>query len=138
IYETLYQQNSGALVIANNLASLLVTYREDEESLERAWSIGRRLRSIDLAPIQDTYGWLLHRRGDSEEALPYLESAAEGLPEDPIVQAHLGYVYIALERNNDALKQLQKAVDIAGPVDTRDRIEQARVEVQRLRDLTGN
>ncbi len=138
IYETLYKQNSGAVVIANNLASLRATYREDETSLERAWSIGRRLRDIELPPIQDTYGWLLHRRGDSEEALPYLESAAEGLPEDPIVQAHLGFAYMALERNEDALKQLQKAVDIAGPVDTRDRIELAREEIGRLRDLTGN
>lgn len=135
IYEALYESNSGSIVVANNLASLLATYRSDAESLERAWVVGRRLREADVPQLQDTYGWILFRRGEVEESLPYLESAAEGLARDPVVQVHLGLAYAALERNAEALEQLQKAVTLAGPGDTREKIEEARVEVQRLRPL---
>jgi tetratricopeptide (TPR) repeat protein len=134
IYEDLYARNSSSLLFANNLASLLVTYRDDPESLERAWTVGRRLRDADNPMLQDTYGWLLYRRGNYEEALPYLESAAEAL-EDPIVAAHLGFTYAALERDDEALAQLERAVALAGPADTRERIEAARAEISRLRAL---
>lgn len=137
IYEELYAQNSASFIIANNLASLLATYKDDAESLERAWVVGRRLRDADNPALQDTYGWILFRRGDVEEALPYLESAAAAL-DDPIVAAHLGFAYAALERNEEALAQMQKAVDMAGPADTRDRIEDARAEIARLRGLQEN
>jgi tetratricopeptide (TPR) repeat protein len=138
IYENLYAQNSGSIVVANNLASLLSTYRDDADSLERAWVIARRLRDIDNPALQDTYGWTLFRRGEVEEALPYLESAAAGLENDPMVQAHLGFAYAALERNDAALAQMQKAVNTAGPADTRPRIEAARAEITRLRSLLEN
>jgi Flp pilus assembly protein TadD len=137
IYEELYAQNPGAVIVANNLASLLATYKDDAESLERAWTVGRRLRDIDNPATQDTYGWLLFRRGAFEEALPYLENAAARL-DDPIVQVHLGFVYAELGRNEEALSQMQKAVDLAGPADTRERIEAARAEIARLRNLSEN
>lgn len=137
IYEELYAQNSSSLIVANNLASLLSTYRDDPESLERAWIVGRRLQGTDNPALQDTYGWLLFRRGQVEEAVPYLESAAAGL-EDPIVEAHLGFAYVALGRNEEALVQMQKAVDMAGPADTRAQIEEARSEITRLRSLSEN
>lgn len=126
VYESLYEQNSSALVVANNLASLIATYRDDEESLERAWRIARRFSDTEVPALQDTYGWIIFRRGDAEEALPYLEGAARGLPEDPIVQYHLGRVYQSLSRPADALKQMQRAVEIAGPTDLRPQIEEAR------------
>src|SRR5690606_32304331 len=63
IYETLYERDSNALVVANNLASLLSTHRSDPESLERAYTVARRLRGSTLAPFQDTYGWIAYRRG---------------------------------------------------------------------------
>ena len=137
IYEEIYAQNSGSIIVANNLASLLATYKNDEESLERAWVVGRRLKDVDSPAVQDTYGWLLFRRGQVAEAVPYLENAAAAL-EDPIVQAHLGFAYASLERNEEALAQMQKAVDLAGPADTRERIEEARAEISRLRSLPEN
>lgn len=137
IYEEMYEQNSNSVIVANNLASLLATYKDDKASLDRAWVVGRRLQGAENPALQDTYGWLLFRRGDVEEAVPYLESAASAL-DDPIVAAHLGFAYAALERNSEALEQMQKAVDLAGPADTRDRIEAARAEITRLRGLAEN
>jgi len=132
VYEDLYARNSGTVVVANNLASLLATYRDDAESLERAWTIARRLRDVKFPAMQDTYGWIAHRRGDSAEALPYLEAAAEALPGDPMVHYHLGQVYLALDRSEEARAQFVAAVEIAGPADRRAQIEEARRLVQTL------
>ncbi|MGX9353147.1 tetratricopeptide repeat protein [Shimia sp. W99] len=134
IYQTLYEINSNSIVVANNLASLLATYRDDDASLEQAWIIGRRLRDADAPALKDTYGWILHRRGDSADALPYLEAAAQGLPRDAIVQFHLGHVLMALDRPQDALEQFRKAVELAGPANTSPQIEEARALVQSLKN----
>ena len=134
IYEDLYERNSASPIIANNLASLMATYREDEESLSRARVIARRFRDAEVPALQDTYGWIAHRSGETEEALPYLESAAEGLPNDPIVQYHLAQVYLALGRTEEALGQFRRAVEVAGPADTRPQIADAKAQVQTLQN----
>jgi tetratricopeptide (TPR) repeat protein len=132
IYESLYDVASSSAVVANNLASLLSTHRGDQASIDRAFAVARRLNNTDVPAFQDTYGWLLHLRGSSEEALPYLESAAIGLPDDPIVQYHLAQVYVALERKEDAITQLQRTITVAGPIDTRPQIQSARSELTGL------
>jgi cellulose synthase operon protein C len=103
------------VIIANNLASLISTYRTDEQSLERAWNIARRLRGLERPEFQDTYGWIALRRGEVEEALGHLEPAAAALTRDPLVQFHLGMAYARAERLDEADAQLQRAIDIAGP-----------------------
>lgn len=137
IYEGLYKRNSSSLVVANNLASLLATYRDDESSLARAEVIARRLEGTDVPAFQDTYGWLLFRRGAVQDALPYLEGASAGLPQDPTVQLHLGEVYAALNRRADALAQLNKALEVAGPLADealRTRIQERIAEVNAASD----
>ena len=114
IYEKLYGQNSNNAVIANNLASMLSTYRDDPESLRRAATISRRLRGTTVPAFQDTYGWIAYRRGDLEEAISYLEPAAEALVSNPLVQYHLGMTYAALERTEEAKEKLTRALEIAG------------------------
>ena len=132
IYEQMYDIDSGNIVVANNLASLLGTYRDDEESLDRAWNIARRFRDNDLHEIQDTYGWLTHRRGDSAEALSNLQAAAAGLADDPIVQFHLAEALFALNEAEDALAQYRLVLDKAGVGDTRPMIETTRTRVAEL------
>ena len=115
IYEALYARNSSNVTIANNLASLLSAFRDDPETQARAAAVARRLRGTDFPPFQDTYGWITYKQGDYEEAVTYLEPAAEGLPNDPLVQFHLGMTYVALERTEEARAQLEKALELAGP-----------------------
>ena len=112
IYERQYAQNSNDLRVANNLASLIATHRADPAELERAWNIARRLRGIQQPALQDTYGWAAYTQGDYDEALSALEPAAEGLPNDPIVQYHLGMTYAALDRGEEAIEALTRAIEL--------------------------
>ena len=114
LYEQLYELNSGNPVLANNLASLITTHKDDADSLARAANIARRLRGTEVPAFQDTYGWIAYRRENFEEAVEYLEPAAAGLPRDALVQFHLGMAYVALNRNADAKAQLESALELAG------------------------
>ena len=113
IYEALYAQDSGNPIIANNLASLLPVLSDDPATAERAARIARRLRASEVPAFQDTYGWTLHLTGKSAEALPVLEAAAAGLPEDGSVQYHLGSVLAALGRKDEARAALERAIALA-------------------------
>lgn len=138
IYEDLYATNSSSLVIANNLASLVSSYREDDEGLQRAFNIARRLRGTTVPAFQDTYGWIAYRLGNHREALEYLEPAAKGLPSDPTVQYHLATVYAALGQDAEALAQYRKVVEMAANTQPRppfmDKVE---AEVDRLSQEKG-
>jgi Flp pilus assembly protein TadD len=114
IYEQLYELDSGNPVLANNLASLITTHKDDADSLARAANIARRLRGTEVPAFQDTYGWIAYRRDNFEEALEYLEPAAAGLPRDALVQYHLAMTYVALNQTDKARAQLEKALEIAG------------------------
>jgi len=114
VYEALYAEDSNNPVIANNLASLITAHRDDAESLERGFVIARRLRGLDVPAFQDTYGWISYRRGDLAEALANLEPAAVGLPNDPLVQYHLGMTYAGLKRPEEAAVALRRALVLAG------------------------
>ncbi|MEO0872316.1 MAG: tetratricopeptide repeat protein, partial [Pseudomonadota bacterium] len=74
VYELMYERVPSSEVVANNLASLLLTYRDDQESLDRAFAVARRLRNAEIPHFQDTYGWLSYRLGDYDEALAHLRS----------------------------------------------------------------
>ena len=79
------------------------------------------LKAIELADaphIRDTYGWVLYRMNRLEEALVELEKAVDGLPDDPTVLDHLGDVYMALGRDNDALSVFQKSLDSGRSIDS--------------------
>ena len=113
IYEDLYQGQSGNSIVANNLASLLATSRDDEESLERAWRISRRLRDSEVPAFLDTYGWIAYRRGDYQAALGALVPASEAMTDQPLVLYHLGRTYAALGRTADARETLGAAAQLA-------------------------
>lgn len=131
VYEALYEALPNAPVIANNLASLISTYRTDPESLERAYTVARRLRGTTVPQMMDTYGWITFRRGEIEEARPYLEAAAVALPEDPLVQFHYGMLLSAANQRAEAVTQLERALEIAG-TDARPQFDTARAELERL------
>ena len=135
LYETLYARDSSSSMLANNLASLLASNREDAASLARAELIARRLRGTDVPALQDTYGWIAYRLGNHDEALRYLEPAAAALSGDVTVQYHLAAAYAASAKDLQALAQFRivaNMVDSANPPAFMSRItaELARLEAK--------
>ncbi len=136
IYETLYSRDTGNAVIANNLASLLASYRTDAESLDRAYAVARRLQGTTFPPFQDTYGWIIYLHGEKENALTYLEPAAAALTTDPVTQFHLAQNYEALDRPADALAQYRKVLSLVGELDTRDFVKTSSAAIKKLEQAT--
>ncbi len=132
IYEAMYARGSDSELIANNLASLIAARRPDAEGLDKAYAIARRLRASNVPHYQDTYGWILARRGDPAQALTFLEQAARGLPDNAVVQAHLGQTYADLESWDLARAALERAVDLAGPDSTLPQIADARARLDEI------
>ncbi|WP_299356644.1 tetratricopeptide repeat protein [uncultured Shimia sp.] len=133
IYEELYAANSNNVIIANNLASLVSTYRTDNASLQRAYDIARRLRGTEVPAFQDTYGWIAHRLGNHDEALEYLEPAAKALTLDPVVQFHLAENYAARGLSAEALEQYRKVVELVeGGARRPDFMDKVEAEIARL------
>ncbi len=112
IYRQLYELDGDNLIAANNYASLLSELHDDPESLDRAYAAARRLGESEVPDFQDTYGWIAYRRGDFEEALTYLEPAAAGRPDSPVILYHLGMAYVALERIEEARTILTRAIEL--------------------------
>lgn len=113
LLEKVYAANSANVTVANDLASMLADYRDDEASLDRAYIIGRRLSGLNVPAFQDTLGWIEYRRGDYEQALAALKAAAEARPDDPLIQLHLGMTYAALHRGSEARPYLEQGLEAA-------------------------
>lgn len=113
LYEALYARDGSDILVANNLASLIATYRDDPASLARAEAISRRLRGQDNPALQDTYGWIAFLNGNTYGAIAHLEPAAKGLPNDALTQYHLGKLYQSMDRAEDAIAQYDKALSLA-------------------------
>lgn len=109
VYDEQLKVTPDALIVINNLSSLLADHRSDGESLERAYQLAQRLEAIDVPHFKDTLGWVAYRKGDYRSALLNLEAAAQKLPGLALVKYHLAMTYFALKRNVDAKDQLAKA-----------------------------
>jgi predicted Zn-dependent protease len=134
IYQAMYAKDSNNLVVANNLASLLTSQHSDAASVERAFTIAHRLRDSKVPAFQDTYGWIQYHRGSFDDALTSLQAAASAMPQDPMVQVHLGLTYAALKRSDDARKTLAMALNLAGAAASQPQYAEA---TKTLADLGG-
>ncbi len=126
VYDKLYTGNTSNMIIANNLASMLANYRTDADSLDKAYRISRRLAGTQEPVMADTYGWITYLHGSPSDSVPYLETAAAGLPKDPMVQFHLAEAYRALKRDDDAKAQYFKVLALVPPGDNRPFVETSR------------
>ena len=135
IYQGMYEVDSNNLIIANNLASLLSTVSEDTATVDRAYTIARRLRGSEVPPYQDTYGWIAFLRGENDVALEALKPAAAALTNDPLVQYHLARAYLIAGQEAEALAQFVRVADLTGAGDTREFVEQSRAEIARLQGV---
>jgi tetratricopeptide (TPR) repeat protein len=125
-YEELLKQQSGSMVVANNLASLLSDHRTDKESLDKAYALALSLRKSEVPQFKDTLGWIHYRRGEYKDAAPLLEDSAGRLPEIALVRYHLGMTYAAMGEPKKASEQLNKGLELASnDPDLKEKIQSA-------------
>ncbi|MGH8166941.1 MAG: tetratricopeptide repeat protein, partial [Woeseiaceae bacterium] len=85
------------------LADRTDEYKEAARLIEKALEL-----EPDSPAIIDSWGWVLYKQGEHEQALKELERAYEQL-KDPEVAAHIVEVLWKLERVDEAKKVLEDA-----------------------------
>jgi predicted Zn-dependent protease len=90
VYEAALTRNPKSDVASNNLAMLLVTYKKDAASLDRAKQLSARFASSDNPSFLDTYGWVLYKHGDAAAAVSVLQTVLAKTSDSPVSLYHLG------------------------------------------------
>lgn len=113
-YETVLKANPKSQVAAGGLALLLVSYRTDEVSLNRATTLVRPLANSGDWRLLDAFGWVHFKSEDIAAALPALEKASAQRPDASVLRFHLGMAQLRAGHAEEAEKNLAVAV---GPDD---------------------
>jgi tetratricopeptide (TPR) repeat protein len=112
-YEFMLDKQPANLILANNLASLLLDHRTDKASLKKAQALAAILRKSEIPQFKDTLGWASYHQGDYRAAVSLAEEASVALPDQAAVRYHLGMGYIATNQLPKASEQLKKALELA-------------------------
>jgi tetratricopeptide (TPR) repeat protein len=113
-YDKALELDGSNTVVLNNYAYYLSLR---DTALDKAESMAKKANNLspDTPSFQDTYGWVLHMRGNHRNALFWIEEALKnGAENDPVVLGHYGDVLQALERKADAVRAWQQAIDAGG------------------------
>jgi len=133
-YEVLHQRSPHLELAANNLAILLVTYRHDQASLDRARDLTASFANSDVPALLDTRGWVMFKRGDVSEALSELQKASSAAPGARVILYHLGMAQLKAGLPEKARTSLEAA--LAGGASFSG-TEEARLALVRLKARTG-
>jgi tetratricopeptide (TPR) repeat protein len=110
LYDAAYKHNPHVQPVANNLAMLLVTYKKDRPSLDRARDLTADFVSSPDGKLLDTNGWVRVKRGEYAEALPVLGRAAERAPTSREIRYHLAMAELYLGQTDRARADLETAL----------------------------
>lgn len=109
-YEKVLKRSPNSDVAVNNLAMLLITYRSDPPSLDRAKTLASRFAESSNPAFLDTYGWVLFKRGEANASVPVLERVLAKAPDSPVALYHLGMAQSKAGSNLQARDNLSRAV----------------------------
>jgi tetratricopeptide (TPR) repeat protein len=115
LYEGLLARAPTSVFAANNLAMLLVTYRNDAASVSRAQDLARQIASSSDVSAIDTRGWVKFKTGDLRGAESLLREAVDKQPAEPELRYHLGMTQLRSGEQQSARQNLQAAVNSAQP-----------------------
>ena len=107
-YKKLLSTAPNFVPALNNLAYL---YTERLNNLDKAYDLARKARELlgQDASVGDTFGWVLYRRGDYQQALPVLQESAGKAIDNPEIQFHLGMAAYMMGQTDLARVALRKA-----------------------------
>ena len=130
-YEGALRLNPRNVLVANNLAVLLVDYKGDSQSLQKAFALSRDFEKNAPHPLfLDTLGWVRFKMGQQEEALRLMKDAVAKSPEVPTLNYHLGMAYHQSGKNAEARVYLSKALKSAEAFQGRQEAEQILLQMR--------
>lgn len=98
-------------LVANNYVSLVTDHAPlDPVRIARAAEVAGQLGTSAVPQLRDTYGWLLHIRGQHAQARQILEPVLAEIPQDAWANYHMGMVCKALGDREGAARHLQAAL----------------------------
>src|SRR5262245_10283308 len=111
-YEKVLSIQPNFVPALNNLAYL---YTEHMDNLDKAYELASKARGLlgDDASVGDTFGWVLYKRGDYQQALAVLQQSAEKAGDNPEIQFHLGMTAYMMGQTDLAKLALRKAASAA-------------------------
>jgi len=111
-YEKLVAMAPNFVPALNNLAYLYTEQLNDPNKAYELASKARQLAGQD-ASVGDTFGWVLYKRGDYQQALPILQESAGKAADNPVIQFHLGMTAYMMGQTDLARVALRKAANAA-------------------------
>ena len=111
-YDKVLSINPNFVLALNNLAYL---YAEHLNNLDKAYELASKARQLlgQDASVGDTFGWVLYKRGDYQQALSILEESAQKAGDNPEIQYHLGMTAYVMGETELAKVALKKAAGAA-------------------------
>jgi len=96
---------------ANNLAWIMV---EREDNIDEALNLARiaKEKMPTNALVMDTLGWIFYKKGVYLSAIAELQESQEQLPDNPLINYHLGMAYYGNNQLDAAGEFLRKALEI--------------------------
>ena len=111
IMKTIVEKNPEHAHALNFIGYSLAESGKDLEEAEKYVTRALKLRPND-GFIEDSLGWVLFKRGKTDEAVARLEKAASLQPNEAIIMEHLGDAYAAKKDIAKATEAYKKAVAI--------------------------
>ncbi len=107
-YEKVLELAPNNVIALNNLAWIY-----DEMDDERAVEYARRAYEAapSCAEIADTYGWIMLRKGNREQAVDLLIKATEAAPENPDIRCHFASALAEAGDNASAIGELESILN---------------------------
>lgn len=104
-YQSFYSLDNQPIFL-NNLANLL----QQKGQLDKAISAAKKAYELEpnMAPINDTLGWLLVEKGHTQSGLGYLREAEARDANNVTYQLHIAYTLAKLQRTSLAKEALAK------------------------------
>ncbi|MBS0182889.1 MAG: tetratricopeptide repeat protein [Nitrospira sp.] len=131
-YDAALRLNPKNVLVANNLAVLLVDHKGDPKSLQKAFALSRDFEKEIPHPLfLDTLGWVRFKMGQKEEAIRLLKHAVAKSPDTSILNYHLGMVFVQSGKSAEARPYLSKALKHSEQFEGRQEAEQVLAQIRK-------
>lgn len=109
MYRALLARNDSLDVVANNLASTLITLG-GADNLQSALQVAARFRTSKVPQFLDTLGWAYVLNNQLDDGLSLLRRASLKLPDEPEIAYHLAEGYFRNQDYTNAKIQVDEAL----------------------------